>query len=148
MAAIAFLVAVSSIGFFAAMVFLFALDLLPFAVAIAVGAFAHRHGLGPFAAIALGLVCLLVLMVISGLLVDLTRSPPLRRAMALLFAAVAAAAGYSAEYGIALQCAFPADWAQGMALVSAAVLGLTAGWRVIALRPDPDDAIDPVEDMA
>ena len=117
------------------LLFALAVNALPFSAGIAVGLAAYDSNSGLFAAIVLGAVVGSVVLVLGRVAFAWLRSPITRGALALLFIAPAAVAGYHAARGLA--CLFaPADaWRDAIAIAGATAVALTAGVRLAISAP-------------
>lgn len=109
---------------------------LPLFAGVSAGLAAMNTGAGPLAGILVGLLAGAATLTAGQLVFTLAPSAPLRLAVAGLFAAPAALAGYHATRGLAVM-AIPADgWRDVFAIVGAIVIGLTALAR-LNLPRDP-----------
>ena len=98
---------------------------------------AYRSGAGEIGAILVGLTAGAFTLAAGQIAIATLRSPFLRAAVALIFAAPAAVAGYHAALGLA-QIGVPAEgWRQVFALLGAIAVGGTA-WVRMALSASTD----------
>jgi hypothetical protein len=126
-----------SLVFLCWLLFTLAVHALPFFVGITAGIAAYHSGSGEIGAFFVRLVAGASTLVAGQIVVATFRSPVIRSAIALLFAAPAAMAGYHAALGLA-QLGVPAElWQQAFALIGAVAVGATA-WVRLALLIPPD----------
>ncbi len=117
--------------------FALAVHALPVLVAVTAGVAAYDSGAGEIGAFLVGLIAGALTLAASQIAVAAFRSPVIRTAIALVFAAPAAMAGYHAALGLA-QLGVPAEpWQRAFALVGAVAVGATA-WARLALWIPPD----------
>jgi hypothetical protein len=110
---------------------------LPAFVGLAAAVAAYHSGSGEFGAFLVGLIAGALTLAAGQIAVAAFRSPAIRAAIALLFAAPAAMAGYHAALGLA-QLGVPAElWQRAFALIGAIAVGATA-WVRLALPNPPD----------
>ncbi len=120
---------------FGSATFTLAVQALPFFAAVAVGFAAHRSGAGETGAILVGLTAGAFILAVGQIAIATLRSPFLRAAVALIFAAPAAVVGYHAALGLA-QIGVPAEgWRQVFALLGAIAVGGHRLGAHGALRP-------------
>ena len=120
------------IGFICWLVFSLAIYALPFFAAVSVGLWAYHGDAGPVGAILVGILAGAVTLIAGQYVFGFARSIWLRVAVALLFAAPAALAGYHATLGIA-KLTMPSEaWQIAFSIVGAVAIGVTA-WTRIAL---------------
>lgn len=119
------------------LLFALAVHALPFFAGVTVGLAAYHSGSGPVAAIIVGAVAGVVVVVLGQVAFTTLRSSLVRVALALIFAVPAAVAGYHAARGLA-QLVVPAEaWRDAIAIAGATIIGVTAFMR-IWLSPPPD----------
>jgi hypothetical protein len=127
-----------SLGFLCWLLFTLAVQALPVFVGLAASLAAYHTGSGEFGAFLVGLIAGAFTLAAGQIAVTAFRSPVIRTAIALVFAAPAATAGYYAALGLA-QLGVPAElWQQAFAVIGAVAVGATA-WARLAL-PNPPDA--------
>jgi hypothetical protein len=120
--------------------FALAVQALPVFVAFAAGLAAYHSGSGEIGAVLVGLIAGALTLAAGQIAVAAFRSPVIRIAVAFLFAAPAAIAGYHAALGLA-QLGVPAElWQQTFALIGAVAVGATA-WVRMALLIPPDTGL-------
>jgi hypothetical protein len=120
---------------------------LPLFAGVSVGLAAMNSGAGPIGGILVGLLAGAATLTAGQLVFTLAPSAPVRLAVAALFAAPAAVAGYHATHGLAA-IAVPADgWRHAFAIVGAIVIGLTALAR-LSLPYDPGKRSAPAATLA
>jgi hypothetical protein len=126
-----------SLGFLRWLLFALAVHALPVLVAVTAGVAAYDSGAGEIGAFLVGLIAGALTLAASQIAVAAFRSPVIRTAIALVFAAPAAMAGYHAALGLA-QLGVPAElWQRAFALFGAVAVGATA-WARLALPNPPD----------
>jgi hypothetical protein len=122
------------LGFFCWLLFTLAVHALPFLVGMTVGLYAHQAGAGVLGAISLGIIAAVFVLVIGRSIFSVVRIPILRIAIALIFAAPAALAGYHAAFGLSGLTTTSEFWRQVFAIIGAVVIGSTA-WTRLAVPP-------------
>lgn len=125
------------LGFLCWLLFTLAVHALPFFVAVTLGLAAFHSGAGVVGAILVALVSGAVSQITGKIAFAATRSPPLRAAIAAVFAAPAAIAGYHVALSLADFGAPLAIWREAFALIGATMVGGTA-WARIAPYASPD----------
>ena len=114
------------------LLFALAVYALPFFAGLSAGLAAYRSGSGPIGAIIVGVVTGAVTLLLGQVAFAKVRSPLIRTAVALFFAAPAALAGYHAALGLA-SVAIPGEgWRDAIAILGAIIVAVTA-WIRIAL---------------
>jgi hypothetical protein len=136
MLALGIVLNIVGLGFFCWVLFTLAIYALPFFVGMTAGLHAHESGAGPFSAIGLGIVAAAFVLVIGQTIFSFVRTPILRIAVALMFAAPAAFAGYYATFGLAGLTMTSDVWRQVLAVIGAVVIGATAWARLAASSTD------------
>ncbi len=101
-----------SLGFLCWLLFALAVHALPVLVAATAGVAAYDSGAGEIGAFLVGLIAGALTLAASQIAVAAFRSPVIRTAIALVFAAPAAMAGYHAALGLA-QLGVPAERGSG-----------------------------------
>jgi hypothetical protein len=97
--------------------------------------YAHQAGTGPLGTIAIGLVARTFALVLGQLFFSTVRVPIVRIAIALVFAAPAAVAGYHATYGLLSGLTTSSDlFREVFAVIGAIIIGATA-WTRLAASP-------------
>ena len=99
---------------------------LPFFAGVTAGMAAFHSGAGPLGAVAVGMVVGLAMLLVGQLALTLAPSTFVRVAVALLFAAPAAVAGYNATHGMIALTTSSEGWQQTFAILGAIVVGVTA----------------------
>jgi hypothetical protein len=122
------------LGVFCWLLFTLAVYALPFFVGATAGVFAHHSGAGPLGAIALGLLAGGATLAAAQIVFALVRAPFVRVAVALLFAAPAALAGFFSTHGLAALTTPSQMWQNIFAVIGATVIGVTA-WLRLADAP-------------
>jgi hypothetical protein len=139
------------IGFLYWALFTLAAYALPFFAGITAGLAAFHSGAGVIGAIVVGTVGGVLTLGAGQAAFAVSRSPLLRAAIALLFAAPAAIAGYHATLGL-VQIGVPsAGWCEAFAIIGAILVGGTAWGRMTLLadplptsRPSPPGSARPI----
>jgi len=127
---------VIGLGFFCWLLFNLAVYALPFAAGLTAGLAAYHSGAGPFGGILVGFVAGVITLVLGQIAFATVRSPLIRAAIALLFAAPATVAGYHATLGIA-QISVPlAAWQEVFAVIGSVIASVTA-WVRMAVFAEP-----------
>jgi hypothetical protein len=120
------------------LLFALAVHALPFFAGVTIGLAAYHSGSGPVAAIIVGAVAGVVVLVLGQVAFTTLRSSLVRAALALLFAVPAAVAGYHAARGLA-QLVVPTEaWRDAVAIAGATIVAATAFMRM--WRSSPPDA--------
>lgn len=133
MIVIGIILSVFGIGFFCWLLFALAVYALPFFAAMTAGIAAFHGGVG---AIAVGVGASVITLGAGQVAFAVVRSPLIRAAIALLFAAPAAIAGYHAALSLAHLGVPSQGWEEAFAILGAVLVGGTA-WGRITLRADP-----------
>ena len=136
MAALAILV---GIGFVCWLLYGAAFHTLPFLVGAFVGLRAEQAGAGPVGGIMLGIGAGALVLVIGRAAFAQARGPALRVAIALVFAAPAALAGYSATSMLFGLASTSEGWHQAFAIIAAMAIGIIARQRLAATLPPASD---------
>lgn len=123
-------VTIMLIGMTCVLAYTLAIYALPFMVALAATRFAYGTGAGWIGAGIVGLVAGLASFGILTFLFDTLRAPILRIALALIFAAPAAAAGYPLVHGVTGEAVPSPVWRQIFCLAGGALVGATAVMRL------------------
>jgi hypothetical protein len=134
MIAIGIVLNLVGLGIFCWLLFTLAVYALPFFVGATTGVFAYHSGAGPLGAIAVGLLAGGTTLAAAQIVFALVRAPFLRIAVALLFAAPAALAGFFSTHGLAALTTSSQTWQNIFAVIGAAVIGATA-WLRLADAP-------------
>jgi hypothetical protein len=127
---IAIILAIAAIGFLCWLLFTLAIYALPLFVGVLAGQWAYASGAGIVGGLALGLVGAVATFVVGQMLLVSVRSPVVRTAVALLFVAPAAVAGFSAAHGLA-KIGVPSEvWRDIFGVVGALTVGAAAWARL------------------
>ncbi|PPD10119.1 MAG: hypothetical protein CTY36_01155 [Methylocystis sp.] len=118
------------LGFFCWLLFALTVHALPVFVGVTVGAAAFHSGAGAVGFMLVALVSGAVSLFAGQIAFAATRSPPLRAAIAAVFAAPAAIAGYHVAFGLAEIGASSAIWRETFAVIGAIMVGGTAWARI------------------
>ncbi|MBN9147072.1 MULTISPECIES: hypothetical protein [unclassified Nitrobacter] len=125
-------VAVMLIGMMCVLAYTLATYALPFMLALAVTRFAFGTGAGWVGAAIVGLAAGAASFAILAFLFDTLRAPILRIALALIFAAPAAVAGYALVHGVTGEAVPSPVWRQIFCLAGGAMVGAAAVIRLAA----------------
>ncbi|HEY1629930.1 MAG TPA: hypothetical protein VGF56_01365 [Rhizomicrobium sp.] len=107
----------------------------PFFAAVTAGLAAYHTGAGVFGAIIVAFVAGALVLVIGQTVFASTRSPLVRTAIALLFAAPAAVAGYHATVALAQIGVSAEGWRVAFGVIGAILVGGTAWARLTVFAP-------------
>jgi hypothetical protein len=129
------ILSVFAIGFFCWLLFTLAVYALPLFVGITAAFAVYHHGSSAVGAIFVAILVGAATLAIGQLAFALVRSPLIRAAVALGFAAPAAVAGYYATLGLVHIGATSQSWCQAFAVVGAILTGGTAFARMALLVP-------------
>ncbi len=121
----------AAIGVICWLLFNLAVFALPFFAGVTAGMAAFHSGAGPFGAVSVGIVAGVLTLILGQLVLTLTPSTFVRVAVALLFAAPAAVAGYNAAHGMIALTISSEGWQQAFAILGAIVVGVTALARMM-----------------
>jgi hypothetical protein len=110
--------------------FTLAVHALPFFVGTTLALAAYSSGSGAITAFLAGLIVGLVTLGIAQIAFAAVHSAPIRTAIALVFAAPAALAGYHMVLGLARVGGTTGVWQEALAIVGAIVVGGTAWARL------------------
>ena len=124
------------IGFLCWALFALAVYALPFFAGVMAGLAAFHSGAGVIGTIFIGTAAGVLTLGAGQATFAASRSPFLRAAIALLFAAPAAIAGYHATLGLAQIGVPSAGWREAFAIIGAILVGGTA-WVRMTLLADP-----------
>jgi hypothetical protein len=117
------------------LLFALAIYALPFFAGLTVGLAAYHSGSGPIGAITVGVVTGAVTLLLGQITFAKVRSPFIRTAVALFFAAPAALAGYHATLGLAYVAIPGEEWRDAIAVVGSIIAAVTAWARIPLLAP-------------
>lgn len=118
------------IGMMCVLAYTLAIYALPFMLAIAATRFAYGTGAGWIGAGVVGLVAGAASFGILTFLFALLRAPILRLALALIFAAPAAVAGYALVHGVTAEAVPSSVWRQIFCLAGGAFVGAATAIRL------------------
>lgn len=134
MIAIGIVLNLAGLGVFCWLLFTLAVYALPFFVGITAGFYAHQTGAGLLGAVMIALLAGGATLAVAQIVFAQVRSPFVRAAIAQLFAAPAALAGFSATHGLAALTMPSEAWQNIFGVVGAIVIGTTA-WVRLADAP-------------
>jgi hypothetical protein len=118
------------------LMFALAVHALPFFVGVTLALAAYESGAGAIAAGLVGLTAGVSALGIAQIAFASVHSAPIRGAIALLFAAPAAAAGYHAVLGLARIGGLGGGWQDAFAIVGAIIVG-GAAWARLGDLAEP-----------
>ena len=133
---IATILSIIGVGFLCWLLFTLAVYALPFFAALTAGLAAFHAGAGVLGAIFLAMLAGAFTLAAGQIAFALARAPLVRAAIALLFAAPAAAAGYHATFGLAHIGVASEGWCAAFAILGAILVGGTA-WARMTLLATP-----------
>lgn len=131
MIAIGFILDLAGLGVFCWLLFTLAGYALPLFVEVTAGLHAYQAGAGLLGSVSLALVVGSACLAAARIFFAGTRMSLIRATIALLFAAPAALAGFSASHGLAAFTMSSETWQNVFGVVGAIVIGATA-WRRLA----------------
>lgn len=134
------LLCIAGIGFLCWLLFMLAVYALPFFVGVTAGVWAHGTGAGPIGAFMVGIAAAGVTLAAGQFIFTFVRPVWARLAVALLFAAPAAVAGYHATHGLAKLAMPSVGWQVTFSIIGAVAIGITAWVRLLAMAP-PEPAM-------
>jgi hypothetical protein len=137
MIVIGLILSIFGIGFLCWLLFTLAVYALPFFAGMTVGLAAYNNGAGVIGALVVGFAAGAVTIVAGQAAFAAVKSPVPRAAIALLFAAPAAIAGYHATVALARIGVPSASWREAFAIVGAIFVGGTAFVRMAAMATPP-----------
>ena len=127
------------IGFFCWLLYGAAIYTLPFLLGAFVGLHAEQAGAGALGGIALGIGAGVLVLIVGRAVFARARGSLLRAAIALVFAAPAALAGYSATSTLFGLASASEGWRQAFASFGAMAVGAIAWQRLSATLPPASD---------
>jgi hypothetical protein len=113
---------------------------LPFLVGAFVGLHAEQAGAGPLGGIVLGIGAGVLVLIVGRALFARARGPVLRVAIAFVFAAPAALAGYSATSMLFGLTSTSEGWREAFSILGAIAIGAIAWQRLAATLPPASDS--------
>ena len=122
------------------LLFTLAVYALSFAVAVSAGLFAHQTGAGFLGSILVGLVAGALSLIAGRAVFMSVRSPVVRASVALLFAAPAVLAGYSAVHGLTAFSGASNLWQQALSIIGGIIVGCVAFSRLAMFQAVEADA--------
>jgi hypothetical protein len=128
------------IGGFCWLLFIFAVYALPCFLGLTAAIAAYHNGSGVLGAIALAVGVAAITVFVGQILFATIRSPIVRTAIRLLFAAPAAVAGYHVALGFGHIAGLPPGWREAFALIGALAVGATAWMRMTMWTPARNEA--------
>ena len=118
------------VAFLCWLLFTLAVYATPFFVGVTAALAAFNHGAGVIGALIVGLAAGVVTLVACRVAFAIAKSPAVRGALALVFAAPAAVAGFHATLGLA-RIGLPSEnWRDLFAVIGAILVGCTASVRM------------------
>jgi hypothetical protein len=135
MLVIGLILSIAGIGFFCRLLFTLAVYALPFFAGLTAGLAAFHSGSGVVGALVVGVLAGGATLAIGQIAFATVRTPLIRAAIELLFAAPAAVAGYHATFGLS-HIGVPSEgWREAFAIVGAVLVGGTARGRLSLFVP-------------
>ncbi|MDR3436640.1 hypothetical protein [Telmatospirillum sp.] len=129
---IAIIACVVLTGMLCMLFFTLATYALPFMLGLEVARYAYHSGSGVLGAVLVGIVVGMLVFGLAFLLLGIVRSPALQIAVALVYTAPAAVAGYALVYGITHEYV-PSDiWRQLFCIAGGLFVGFSALLRLMA----------------
>jgi hypothetical protein len=119
------------IGGFCWLLFIFAVYALPCFLGLTAAIAAYHNGSGVLGAIALAVGVAAITVFVGQILFATIRSPIVRTAIRLLFAAPAAVAGYHVALGFGHIAGLPPGWREAFGFIGALAVGATAWIRMM-----------------
>lgn len=141
---IAIILMIASIGFLCWLLFTLAVYALPLFVGVLAGQWALSTGAGIAGALVVGFLAAVAAFVIAQVLLVTVRSPLARGAIALLFVAPAAVAGFSAVHGLAKMGVPSEIWRDVFGVIGAVLVGASAWVRLTSTGVLATDARKPI----
>jgi len=132
---LALVFAIAIVGLLCWLLFSFAVYALPLFAGVAAGTLAYQSGAGWLGAIGVGAVCAGAVMIAGHFALTYLRPTWARIAVALLFAAPAAIAGFHAVHGIVKHAVPSEAWQLAFSIVGGLAVGLTACTRLAVMAP-------------
>jgi len=127
------LISLAAIGFFCWLLFMLAVFALPFFAGLSAGVWAYHTGAGWLGAIVVGVVVGSLTLGVGQFLLLMVRPMWVKLAIALVFVAPAAIAGYHAVHGI-VKHAMPSEtWQIVFSIIGAVAVGITAFLRMASM---------------
>lgn len=137
MIAISLVLRLFGIGFLCWLIFTLAVYALPFFAAMTVGLAAYHSGAGVIGSLVVGFAAGAVTLLAGQFVICIVRSPVLRGAINILFAAPSAVAGYHATLALGQIGVPSANWREAFAIIGAMLVGGTAFVRVAGMAASP-----------
>jgi hypothetical protein len=128
------------IGGFCWLLFSFCVYALPCFLGLTAALAAYHNGSGVVGAIALAVGVAAIAVFVGQILFATIRSPIVRTAIRLLFAAPAAVAGDHVALGFGHIAGLPPGWREGFAFIGALAVGATAWVRMTIIAPAWNEA--------
>lgn len=129
---IAIILMIAAIGVLCWLLFTLAVYALPFFVGLLAGQWVHATGAGVPGSFVVGLLAAVATFVVAQVLLITIKSPLIRGAIALLFVAPAAVAGFSAVHGLAKIGVASEIWRDVFGVAGAITVGATAWIKLIS----------------
>jgi hypothetical protein len=118
------------VGFLCWLLFTLTVYAAPFFVGVTAAFVAFNHGAGAIGALVVGLIASVVTLVTCRIAFAVAKSPAVRGAIAIVFAAPAAVAGFHATLGLAQIGVSSEIWCDLFAVIGAVIVGCTAFVRL------------------
>lgn len=130
---LAILASLAAIGLLCWLLFTLAVFALPAFVGFTAGAWAHGTGAGILGAILVGAVAAALTLPAGNLLIAFVRPMWLKLAVAVIFVAPAAVAGFHATHGVVKHLMPPDAWQITFSVIGAIAVGSTSFIRVAGM---------------
>jgi hypothetical protein len=124
------------LGYLCWLIFALAVYALPLFAGVTAGLAAYHSGSGPIAAIAVGAIVSVIVLLAGQIAFRTLRSTPVRAAIALVFAVPAAIAGYHAAHGLAHLVVAIEAWRETMGIAGAIMVATIASARITLSAPN------------
>lgn len=134
---LASLASLAAIGLMCWLLFTLAVFALPVFVGLTAGAWAHGTGAGLLGAIVVGFLAAVATLAAGQFLLTVTRPLWLKLAVAAVFVAPAAIAGFHATHGIVKHLMPSEAWQIAFSVLGAIAVGVTAFVRVAGMATAP-----------
>jgi hypothetical protein len=148
MIAIGIVLGLMGLAYLCSLLFTLAVHALPLFAGVTAGFAAYHSGSGAVAAIIVGAIAGILVLVIGQIAFATLQSPILRAAVGLLFATPAAMAGYHAALGLAQIIVLTSGLQDALAIAGAITVAATAWVRMAHVRsPDAGRGVAAGQDI-
>ncbi len=138
MLAIGIVLSVFGLGFFCWLLFRLAIYALPFLAGLTAGLAAFHSGAGVIGVLIVGFLVGGAILALGQIAFATTRTPLIRAVIGLLYALPATVAGYQVSFALAGIGMSAGGWQMALAVVGAALSGVTAFSRMTLFAPPSD----------